>query len=840
MVRTSPSIRYSIAAVAGLALCAHPAMAQDQSASSPGAASAQILAASDEPNRQFKEGKVVHALRLTGTPPSIDGGLSDEAWQFADVGTDLTQRDPDNGRPMTDPTRVQVAFDDRYVYVAVSAFDSSVSEIAAGLGRRDETPPTDSITIGFDARHDHQTAYNFSTNPSGWQGDFTFYDDTNRDTDYNAVWDVRTQITETGWTAEFRIPFSQMRFSSSPDAGQIWGFNVQRQIRRKSESGTWVAKPRGERGEVSFFGHLVFDDRLPSPRRLELIPYALTRAEFVPDRAGEGGAATGLDARMGLGTGATLSATVNPDFGQVEQDPAVLNLSVFETFFPEKRPFFLEDSRTFVPPYGLFQLFHSRRIGRSPGRLSIDADQRLVDAPAETTILGATKLTGKGRGWTYGALTALTAREYADVETPLLGVDGATTYTRTERLIEPATSYNVARIQRDVLKGTSNVGAIVTGVIREQVDDAFTGGFDYNLRWDRNRANLNGHWVATRAPGPGGMKTSGGGLTNLNYSRKHFNTGFHYDHFGRDFRVADMGFFRSRGNRSQVNGTFEIGNPDPGKKLRSIWGFAYFGNDWTDEKLLIGRYTEYGFNVRFLNFWQVVAGGWRSFEIFDDLDTRGGPPIVRPGNTGMFYRFNSDSRKPWSIGFYGNRFRNDASSGGGTYSPYVSLQPSDRLQASLSLNYNYAEDPAQWIQNVDADGDGVIDHVYGTLDRDVVDVTVRTTYAFTRDLTVQTYLQPFVAVGDYGNIRRLAAPKSFEFEPVTIPWNPDFNTKSLRGNVVMRWEYKPGSTLFFVWYLSQADYARPGQFSMLRDLGSTFTADSTHIFMVKASYWLNR
>ena len=835
-----PLLVVVVAGACELFLAAAPALPQTQASLSLSGAVDAVVTSNSEPNRTHKQGKILHALHITGTPPSIDGRLSDEIWRQVEVGTDLTQRDPDNGKPMTDTTRVQVAFDDRFLYVAVAATDSTPSDIAMGLGRRDETPPTDSITIGFDARHDHLTAYNFSTNPSSWQGDFTFYDDTNRDSDYNAVWDVRSQITDTGWTAEYRIPFSQLRFSSSPDPGQVWGFNIQRFIRRKSETGTWVAKPRGERGEVSFFGHLVFDERVPAPRRLELMPYVLSRGEFLPQRANEGGASAGFDARMGLGTGATLSATVNPDFGQVEQDPAVLNLSVFETFFPEKRQFFLEDSRTFVPPYGIFQLFHSRRIGRSPGRLPLAAGERRLDAPAETTILGATKLTGKGHGWTYGALTALTSREYATVESPVIGADGTTSFVRAERLIEPTTSYNVARIQRDVMNGSSNVGAIVTGVLREQMDDAFTGGFDYNLRWNRNRSNFNGHWVVTKAPGPGGIKTSGGGITNFNYNSKHLNTGVHYDHFGRDFRVTDLGFFRSRGNRSQVNGSLEVGNPDPWKKLRSVWGFFYGSNDWTDEKLLIGRYSEYGVNVRFLNFWQVVGGGWRNFEIFDDLDTRGGPPILRPGNTGMFYRFNSDSRKRWSVGFYGNRFRNDAGNGGGTYSPYLSLQPSDRLQASVSLNYNYAKDPAQWIQNADVDGDGALDHVYGTLDRDVVDLTVRTTYAFTRDLTVQTYLQPFVAVADYNNIRRLALPKSFQFDPVTISSNPDFNTKSLRGNVVMRWEYKPGSTLFLVWYLSQSDFSRPGQFSPLRDLGSAFGADATHIFMVKASYWLNR
>jgi hypothetical protein len=828
------SLVFSLATVGALTL--PRGYAHAQSPLEP-ATEAQFTSAT-EPNRAHKEGKVIRARKVM-MAPTVDGRLGDEVWATADVGTALTQRDPDNGQPMTETTRVQVAYDDRYVYVAVTALDADPGSITAGLGRRDEMPQTDLIAVSFDPRHDHQTGYQFMTNPSGWQSDVSYFDDTNQDRDYNAVWDVRTAITGSGWTAEYRVPFSQMRFSASPQPQQVWGFTVHRQIRRRSELGAWVPRPRGERGEVSFFGHLVFDEPLPSPRRLELTPYTLARVENRAGAAAEGGAAVGIDMRTGIGPSFTLSATVNPDFGQVEQDPAVLNLSVFETFFPEKRPFFLEDSRTFIPPYGLFQVFHSRRIGRTPGRLPLAEGDLVIDRAAETTILGATKLTGKRAGWTYGALSAITSREYAEVETSVVHADGSNTLSRVDRLIEPATSYNVLRVQKDIGSG-SNIGVIGTGVLRELSEDAFTGGFDYNLRWDRNRSSFNGHWVVTHAPGVGGVKTSGGGISNFNFSRKHLNTGAHYDHFGRDFRVNDIGFFRSRANRSQAQGYLEVGQPDPWKKLRSVWGFATYSQDWTDEGLLIGRYHESGVNVRFLNFWQVVGGGGRQFETFDDLDTRGGPPILRPGATFVFYRFNSDSRKTWSINFYGNRVWQDAGGWSGVYSPGFSVQPSDRLQASVSMNYNYGLDHAQWITNVDTDDDGAVDHVYGSLTRDVVDITVRSTYAFTRDLTVQAYLQPFVAVGDYADIRRLAHPRSYEFDAATIAFDPDFNRKSLRGNIVMRWEYKPGSTLFAVWDLSQADLSRPGQFSPFRDLRSAFGADASHVFMVKASYWLNR
>jgi len=708
--------------------------------------------------------------------------------------------------------------------------------VAAGLSRRDEFGATDYVSVGFDPRHDHLTAYVFRTNPSAVQADFFVSDDDRLDTDYNSVWEVEARTDARGWVAEFRIPFSQMRFAVTPEAGQVWGFQAERVIRRKAETGTWIPKPRGQRGEVSLFGHLVFDTPLPPSRRVELIPYTLVGGErdgtLDAGPSSEFGSAIGADLRLGIGSAATLSATINPDFGQVEQDPAVLNLSVFETFYPEKRPFFLEDSRTFVPPYFWFQLFHSRRIGGTPRHFAIDANDTVLEQADATTILGAAKVTGKSNGWTYGALTAATGREFATVAREAGG--------RYEHLAEPRTSYNVARVQRDIRGGSSTVGAIVTGVIRERSDDAFTGGVDYNLRWDENRATLNGHWVATRAPGEGGVRTSGGGLANFNFSRKHWGTWSHLDHFGRDFRVNDIGFFRGRANRTVAEGGILVEQPDPGRLLRRYGANICTIHGWNPE-VVFDRAVCANVWVGFLNFWEARGGITRRFPTLDDVDTRGGPPIVEPAASFYWFRLETDTRKSWRIVLFANgKFASLQNDGETRIAPEITLQPSSRLQVSLSTQYIRGSDIAQWIKNTDRTGDGTDEHIYGSLRRRVVDFTLRGTYAIHRDLTLQAYLQPFVAVGDYTTIRYLAQPRSFDFEATTLDTDPDFNRKSLRSNVVLRWEYLRGSTLFVVWNVSTEDTSRPGVFRPLHDLGDAFGAPARHAVMAKLTYWLNR
>jgi hypothetical protein len=334
------------------------------------------------------------------------------------------------------------------------------------------------------------------------------------------------------------------------------------------------------------------------------------------------------------------------------------------------------------------------------------------------------------------------------------------------------------------------------------------------------------------------MKNGFGGVTNFTYSSKHVGMFAHYDYFNRTFKNSDLGFFFNRNNKQSTFGGINLSRPDPGKVFRNLNWNTSMSTGYNGDNLLLDRSIFSGLNGQFLNYWGFFIGGGRAAEAFDDLDTRGGPPILRPRAWYVDSFIGSDSRKKIRASvdahFNGNPV-------GGSFSAYnfsINYQPRPQLQTSLSAGITDAHDAAQWIKNADVTGDGITDYVYGELDRNVLNVTARGTYAFTRDMTLEVYLQPFVAVGDYTNIRRLARPKSFEFEPVTIEDNPDFNSKSLRSNIVFRWEYRRGSTLYLVYNVSNADSSRPGEFSAFRDLRSGFGAAGTQVFMVKFNYWL--
>jgi hypothetical protein len=797
----------------------------------------QAVYSATEPQVPEKEGRVLRAHRIQDQAPVLDGGLDDAVWLAADSTSDMMQWDPDNGSAMTQRTVIRVLYDERYVYIGAELLEGDPSRIVSGLGRRDQPPASDVFIVNFDTQHDHLTGYGFGTNPSGVQSDWFLYDDTSVDREYNSVWEVETRIGERGWAAEFRIPLSQMRFQAPPGGQVVWGFDFRREIQRLNESGQWIGRPRGATGQVSRWGHLVFAEGLESPRRLEALPFALARGDDPATSAFEDGYDAGVDLRTSLGGSATLAATFNPDFGQVEADPAVLNLSVFESFFPEKRPFFLEDGTLFVPSYGLLQLFYSRRIGRRPSYLPLASGDVVQERPDQTTILGATKLTGKRNRLTYGLVSAVTSAEHALVVAG--GSDGLGT-ARVERTIEPLTSYSAFRLQRDFASG-SNVGLLATTVLRDGAPDAFTGGIDYRVRWDRNRWQWNGHWAGSHAPLETEHVNGIGGVSNIIFNSRNWFANAHVHHFSPQFRISDLGFLRTRPDQTQITAGGGYASPDPGTVLRN-WnvgmnaGVSYNGSGLRNETWT----NVYGF-ARLLNFWGLNLNLSFNPESYDDVETRGGPAMLSPAAVSWFAGLFSDSRNSWNLFLGTNGGRDVEGRRWWGIDPNLTLRPSPRFQLSVSGGYSSTLDPAQWVSNRDTDGDGDVDHVFGELDSRVVNLTLRASGAVHRDLTFEAYLQPFVAVGDYQDFRRLARPRSFDFEPVAASAvsNPDFNTKSLRGTFVVRWEYLRGSTIFLVWNLQGADASRPGVFDLGRDLGDVFGAPKDNRFIIKANYWLS-
>jgi hypothetical protein len=334
------------------------------------------------------------------------------------------------------------------------------------------------------------------------------------------------------------------------------------------------------------------------------------------------------------------------------------------------------------------------------------------------------------------------------------------------------------------------------------------------------------------------LKNGFGGVTNLNYNSKHVGVFAHYDYFSRTFKNSDLGFFFNRNNKQSTFGGVNLSRPDPGKVFRSLNWNTSASTAFNGDELKLDQSLFSGVDGQFLNYWNFFFGAGKTAQVFDDLDTRGGPPILKPGEWFIDSFIGTDSRKRFRLSTDAHFNGDEVGGYSRSFNLSLNLQPRPQVQASISTGYTHARDSAQWIRNDDVTGDGVEDHVYGTLDRDVVNMTARGTYAFTRDMTLEIYLQPFVAVGDYFDIRRLAKPKSFEFEPVVIADNPDFNSKSLRSNVVFRWEYRRGSTLYLVWNMSNSDDDRPGRFSAFRDLRSGFGAAGTQVLMVKFNYWL--
>ncbi|MBM3278075.1 MAG: carbohydrate binding family 9 domain-containing protein [Candidatus Handelsmanbacteria bacterium] len=781
----------------------------------------------------------MEALRLSGISPRIDGVLDEEVWAAAPRFAGFTQREPDEGQPATEETVVQLAYDDQALYLGITAFDQQPEGITARLARRDQWTEADALQVSIDAHHDHQTACFFEINAAGTLRDGVVTNDGQGwnpwDYTWNGVWEAKQSRTAQGWCAEFRIPFHVLRFS--PQERYTWGINVTRYLSRRKEKSLWVMVPSQQSGWVSRFAHLEGITAITPARAVEVLPYTVGRSTFAAKD--DQFADLGGDLRYSITSGTSLNATLNPDFGQVEADPARLNLSVFEDFQEERRPFFVEGAQNFQTP---IQLFYSRRIGRQPGHFGVPDGYEVADQSDFTTILGAAKLTGKTHHQTsFGVLSALSADEYADLDSayadPLTGGE-KTAYRRF--LQEPRTHFLVGRVKQDLLKGTSSVGLMATVLDRRLGQDAYSGGTDWRLKWRNNAYEFWGQVAFSQVPDEEGKERRG--LANMMVLGKRsgwLRGELWWEAFSKGFEVNDLGF-QWRNDYYQSWLWLQTRKDTPWGIFRSNvleggrWGMWNFDGVSLEQ----GMFAES--RNQFKNYWWLEVELFHRFRGWDDLDTRGGPVIAQPARTGFQVEISSDNRKALNAFFDGEWGRNSAGSHWSELGAGFTLRPSPRLEFRWRPGCNGYLNKAQWLENVDEDGDGEDDHfVYGELRGRTLDLTTRASLIFSRDLSLELYLQPFISSGDYRNFKELARPKSFEFTPHPAPAdNPDFHRRSLQSNAVLRWEYRPGSTLFLVWSQARDHEAEAPRFRPWGDLGRSFTDEGANIFLLKLNYWL--
>jgi hypothetical protein len=811
------------------------------------------------------------------TPPSIDGRDDDAVWRVAPPITEFTQWQPTEGKAPRFKTEARVAYDAANLYVFVRAYDPHPDSIITLLERRDSWTASDMIWIFVDSYRDRRTGYEFGVNAAGVKIDQAVYNGGNEDGAWDAVWDAATRIDSLGWTAEFRIPMSQLRYSR--DESNVFGFTIDRDIYRYNERVAWPKFSQSKPDLLSQLGTLDGLHGLEAPRKLEAMPYVVTKNATEISRRNRfetpTSASIGGDLKYRVASNVTLDATVNPDFGQVEADPSVLNLSAYESFFDERRPFF-------VAGRGLFQfdvncsqvncsgegLYYSRRIGRTPQLAGVYGDT-IQGAP--TTIIGAAKLLGRfPTGMTFGVLDAVTNR----VASP-----GDTTF-------EPTTNFTVVRATQDLRKGNSTFGAMLTSVNRNLdqwtspylSSGAYVGAVDFRHRFLKNDYQISGSFDMSRVNGSAAV------ISNLQQNSAHYyqrpdarlpldvtRTSLTGDaeelKFGKvggqhlmfetaylrrspGFEINDMGFLR---RADQQNWSTWVGYFDRREHL--FYKRFQLNNNWWQYWTTDGLPLEAAYNmnthINLKNYWGLHMGGTAGQlgTTYDDRAARGGPAVRNDPYLAPWMFINGDDRKSIVPYFNWNWFRGSGgrawSSGGGPSLDYKML---GRFSSSFGLNWNHNVDPQQFFGTyTDAAG---THYTFAHLDQTTTSISVRMNYTFTPTSSIQAYVAPFVSKGTYNNIRQLSStPRAADYDSryavfadTSVTNNPGgFNFKALQSNLVYRWEYRPGSTLFVVWNQGRQGFlGARGTEDFGGDIREMMALHPANVFLVKMSYWLNR
>jgi hypothetical protein len=865
-------------------------------------------------------------------PITIDGRLDEAAWAAATPITKFRQSQPDEGADASLATEVRILYDDDALYVGARMSEPmGAAGIRAPLARRDQllaadgnngsfnSLTTDKFAIALDPYHNHLDEVWFEINPAGVRGD-----QFNGDPSWDPVWEGAARVTGEGWTAEMRIPYSQLRFSSGHV--QTWGMQLWRYVDRLNEQDEWSFRRRNESSGPAYFGHLEGLDIARVPRQAELLPYVVSRGQFKYADPSDpyhnsttANVNAGADIKYNLTSSLTLDATINPDFGQVEVDPALLNLSAYEVSFDEKRPFFVANRSAFsfgglscinCNNVSSLSAFYSRRIGRPPQLNGLVSSNSLYsETPDAATILGAAKITGRTRnGYTVGLLDAVTSREEAHFVTESGGPE------RTQT-VEPMTNYFVGRAKKELRNGATTVGGIVTSTVRALGGDtvltdrlrsnATVGGFDWSHSWHNRVYRWRGALMASdvrgsqqaialtqRSPTHYYQRPDRDVTSDGLFSTRYDTTATSMQGYGLYTRVAkengnwlwelqqnwrSPGFevndlsIISRTDYRWMNGNLARQWVTPGRWYRSAF-LSYggqtqynFDGDRTDLE-------QYAFNsIEFNNYWVMRSYWSRSHNVLDDRLSRGGPVLGAVGYDYYQLGVSTDPRgravwnvqNGYSVGFDGTR--------SWSFTPGVALKPAGNLFIQLSPRWNWAEDAAQYVTTVKdptATTFAGSRYVFAYITTRTLSMETRVNWTLRPDMTLQLYAQPFVASGNYERFREFAAPRTrtkLEYgrdigtitrDPATAQYtvdpdgtgpaapftfgDPNFTTHSLRGTAVLRWEYRPGSTIFFVWTQQRSGGDEYGNIDFRRDTRALVADRPDNVFLVKATYWIGR
>ena len=833
--------------------------------------------------------RIYNSLSIGELPvPKINGVLDDEIWHLGEWKSDFVQQFPHSGQPATEQSFFKILYDHSNLYIALVCQDSEPDKIVDKLGRRDSRAG-DIAGIALDSYFDKRTAFEFSITVAGQKMDVKHLGDWDFDYNWNAIWDGATSRTDTGWIAEIKLPFSQIRYANEEE--HIWGLHFYRVLSRKQEASSWDPIPREAPSTVFLFGELHGVKDIRTSRQVEFLPYALASASYAPesDNPKPFDFNAGLDAKVGISSDFTLDLSVNPDDGQVEADPSVLNLTAFETFFEEKRPFFLEGNDVFDFEMDGDIPYYSRRIGSAPSFSNPYPDLEVSDIPRQTIILGAAKLTGKSKkGLSVGLVNGLTARA-SGVATDETGIE-------KEIEVAPLSNYMATRVKKDFKGGNTIVGGVFSMVKRISPDsssslllpnNALSGGLDLLHYWNNRNYYLQVKTIASQLNGTSdailekqlsnshlyqrpdaeyievdSMREhlgGHGGLIRLGKNGGQWNFHLQGQYRSPGLDLNDMGYIRTSdflSERSEVS--YEMNEPK--NWIRSYYLELFQEAEWSFGAENTGNRVGLNFLIRNNALWSLRINSSYDFSSLDTRELRGGPALrIDPVYEGGFYLGSNMTKDLSATLIYQYSALGMAHSRASMGILSVAWLPVKRLKISGTASLNQRNYHQQYVSTIP--GNSSTEYVIGNIDHHTTAFTFRTELYLTPEMSIQYYGSPYFSVGQYDEFSRVNQSQAREindrlelldlvYDPVQNSYsynynsetfqfsNPDFSFMQFRSNLVFRWEYKLGSTLYFVWSHDSSEWE--SAYNPISDIvGDLFGIKGNHVFMVKANFWFS-